>query len=227
MLLQGDVPVWIRMGLGAPDYMSLVDLESEWAYNDSGDDLGSDWTATDYDASAWATGAAELGYGDGDETTVVSYGDNSSDKHITTYFRHTFDFEGEGGSNLDGLLRLRRDDGAVVYLNGVEIARSNMADGAVTSETLALSEIVGGNESNLYEYPVALNVNNGVNVLAVEIHQIAATSSDISFDAELYCRIPTGRVQTGLIGNLISKAAHRLHGRRGLQLQPPCGGRQR
>ena len=197
VLLQGDVPVWIRMGLGAPDYMSLVDLESEWAYSDSGDDLGSDWTAADYDASAWATGAAELGYGDGDETTVVSYGDNSSDKHITTYFRHTFDFEGEGGSNLDGLLRLRRDDGAVVYLNGVEIARSNMADGAVTSETLALSEIVGGNESNLYEYPVALNVNNGVNVLAVEIHQVAATSSDISFDAELLLSDPNGACADG------------------------------
>ena len=197
VLLAGGAPVWIRMGLGSPDYATMVDLESEWSYHDQGADLGSDWTATDYDDADWAAGNAELGYGDGDEATTVSYGDNSSDKHITTYFRHTFDYTGESGTGMEGLLRLRRDDGAVVYLNGVEIMRSNMPDGFVNSETTALSEIVGGNESELYEYPVALNMNNGANVLAVEVHQINATSSDISFDAELLLADPDGACADG------------------------------
>ena len=36
------------------------------------------------------SGAAELGYGDGDEATVVSFGPSSSNKFITTYFRQSF-----------------------------------------------------------------------------------------------------------------------------------------
>ena len=98
---------------------------------------------------------------------------------------------------MEGLLRLRRDDGAVVYLNGVEIMRSNMPDGFVNSETTALSEIIGGSESQLYEYPVVLNMNNGLNVLAVEVHQINSTSSDISFDAELLLADPDGTCAEG------------------------------
>lgn len=197
VLLQGGVPVWIRMGLGAPDYLSLVSLNSEWNYHDHGADLGSEWTATDFDDADWALGNAELGYGDGDEATTVSYGDDSSDKHITTYFRNTFEYTGEASNAMNGLLRLRRDDGAVVYLNGVEIMRSNMPGGPVTSETTALSEIVGTNESTLYEYPVALNLNSGENVLAVEVHQINPTSSDISFDAELLLSDPNGTCAGG------------------------------
>lgn len=88
--------------------------------------------------STWETGPAELGYGDGDEATEVSYGGNATDKHITTYFRQSFDFTGEAGANVAGLLRLRRDDGAIVYVNGVEVMRSNMPDGLVNFETTAL-----------------------------------------------------------------------------------------
>ena len=126
VLLESGIPVWIRMGLGSPDYEALVGLESEWNYHDQGTDLGTDWTAVDYEDLDWDAGSAELGYGDGDEATTVSYGDNASDKHITTYFRHAFEYNGEAGTGMEGLLRLRRDDGAVVYLNGVEIMRSNM-----------------------------------------------------------------------------------------------------
>ena len=36
------------------------------------------------------TGTAELGYGDGDEYTVVSFGPDPNNKYITTYFRHAF-----------------------------------------------------------------------------------------------------------------------------------------
>ena len=72
-----------------------------------------------------------------------------------------------------------------------------MPDGFVNSETLALSEIIGGNESQLYEYPVVLNMNNGLNVLAVEVHQINPTSSDISFDAELLVADPDGACAEG------------------------------
>ncbi len=79
-----------------------------------------------------------------------------------------------------------RDDGAVVYLNGVEVYRDNMPSGPVDSETLASSGVTGGAEAAwvVVTLPVAAIVS-GENVLAVEVHQVHRTSSDLSFDATL------------------------------------------
>ncbi len=46
---------------------SLVPLGSVWKYLDNGSDQGTNWIAPNFDDSAWASGPAELGYGDGDE----------------------------------------------------------------------------------------------------------------------------------------------------------------
>jgi hypothetical protein len=61
---------------------------------------------------------AQLGYGDQDEVTVVPFfTDVSGRKNITTCFRHAFVVTNVAAfSNLT--LRVLRDDGAVVYLNG-------------------------------------------------------------------------------------------------------------
>ena len=164
---------------------TLIPTGAEWKYLDDGSDQGVGWRAPGFADTAWASGPAQLGYGDGDEATVVSYGPSSSNKYVTTYFRHAFEVADPG---LYPALRLRllRDDGAVVYLNGVEVRRSNMPDGPVTYMTLA-EGVVGGEEEdtfqNLFFYPTELSA--GANVLAVEIHQQSRTSSDISFDMSL------------------------------------------
>ncbi len=197
VLLEGGVPYWVRMGLGDSDYDGLVGLESNWNYLDTGEDLGTDWVDNDYDDSAWSSGDAELGYGDGDESTTVSYGEDSFNKHTTTYFRKSFEFEGEEASGVSGLIRLRRDDGAVVYLNGEELLRSNMPEGPIDASTFAASEITGNGESSLNEYSVQLDLLAGTNVIAVEVHQINLTSSDISFDMELLVESTTGPCASG------------------------------
>jgi len=48
-----------------------------------------DAVASFLDDSSWAQGNAQLGYGDGDEATVVSFGPNASTKYRTTYFRRS------------------------------------------------------------------------------------------------------------------------------------------
>ena len=163
----------------------LVPSGAIWKYLDNGSNQGTAWRARTFNDSAWKSGAAQLGYGDGDEATIVSYGPNSSAKYITTYFRHAFtvaDPSAVGALNL-GVLR---DDGAVVYLNGTEVFRTNMPAGTISAATLA-SAALGGSDETTY---VAAAVNPGLlvagtNVLAVEIHQSGATSSDISFDLRL------------------------------------------
>ncbi len=163
-----------------------VPAGSAWSYSDTGTDLGTAWRDPAFDDSGWSSGPAQLGYGDGDEATVVSFGPDPNDKYPTTYFRHTFTI-GAGESIQAARLRTLRDDGAVMYLNGVEIYRSNIKVGNVLYQTLAGFTISGGGESRFIETvidPSLLQV--GSNVLAVEIHQDRANSSDLSFDAQLY-----------------------------------------
>jgi fibronectin type 3 domain-containing protein len=161
---------------------TLVPTGATWKYLDNGSNQGAAWRATGHDDSTWASGPAQLGYGDGDEATVVGYG-SSSNKFITTYFRRAFSVPDP--SIYAGLtVRLLRDDGAVVYLNGQEVFRSNMPSGSVAYTTTAVS--AASPESAFYPASISPDLlTAGTNVLAVEVHQVNRTSSDISFDLEL------------------------------------------
>jgi hypothetical protein len=158
--------------------VTLVPSGSTWKYHDQGANLGTAWRETGYDDSSWPSGLAQLGYGDGDEATIVSYGPDANNKYVTTYFRHAFDVT--DASAISALtLELLRDDGAVVYLNGTPVASYNMPS-TFDYRTYALTATDYAWDAPL-PLPPALLVS-GRNVLAVEIHQGNATSSDLSFD---------------------------------------------
>lgn len=157
---------------------------SSWKYNDNGIDLSAtSWKDVNYTDNNWAFGDGILGYGD-NPTTTVGFGGNAASKHITTYFRNTFNVT--DSSLYDSLIfNTLRDDGAVVYVNGVEAFRMNMPTGAITSSTLALSPINGVDETTYFETKTGNLLRNGLNVIAVEIHQNSPSSSDKSFDMEV------------------------------------------
>ncbi len=161
---------------------SLVAVGSTWKYLDNGTDQGTAWAATNFNDAAWASGSAQLGYGDGDEATTVGYGPNASAKYTTTYFRRAFTVANPTlYSNLS--VNVLRDDGAIVHLNGVEIFRNNMPAGAVNYATFATASVDSQNYVS-----AAVNaslIRTGTNVFAVEIHQSDLSSSDISFDLSL------------------------------------------
>ena len=162
----------------------FIAFTSSWRYLDT-DTRPVGWQTTGFNDATWALGNAELGYGDGDEATVVSFGPNSSTKYITTYFRKTVNIPNPSTFG-SFTINLVRDDGAVVYVNGIEVLRSNMPATTITHGTLASSNIAGAAESalNTYAIPSSFFVA-GNNVIAVEIHQDLATSTDISFRLEL------------------------------------------
>jgi hypothetical protein len=161
----------------------VVAKGSVWRYLDDGSDQGIAWRAPPFDDHTWNAGPAELGYGDGDERTVVSYGTNASRKHKTTYFRHTFELT-DAHAVTAASLGLRRDDGAAVYLNGTEVARSNLPTGPLTYQSDATTWSVSETAYAPFDIPATLLVE-GLNTLAVEIHQNGWASSDISFDLQL------------------------------------------
>ncbi len=161
---------------------ALIPRGAGWKYLDSGPSAGTAWKDPGFNDSGWSNGVAQLGYGDGDEATLISFGPDSTSKFITTYFRRDFDVPDPAAiSNL--VVRLLRDDGAIVYLNGTEVFRNNMPTGAVTFATTAVIPI---EDEQFHGARITHGLLlPGANVLGVEIHQASVTSSDVSFDLEL------------------------------------------
>ena len=161
---------------------TLVPSNSVWRYLDNGSDQGTAWKESAFNDSSWASGPAELGYGDGDEVTLVSFGPQSTNKFITTYFRRSF-MATNVASFTSLSLRIMRDDAAAVYLNGVEVLRSgNITSGTINYLTRASTSVEEAYDTATIN--VAL-LNEGINYLAVEMHQQDPNSSDISFDLQL------------------------------------------
>ncbi len=163
-----------------------------WNYKDDGSDQGADWRKPTFDDSAWRSGRAKLGYGDPGEGTTVSYGFSGGNKYITTYFRHHFFVDNPDAYH--GLtMQLLVDDGCVIFLNGMEVARRNMPEGDANFKTLALTAVGGADETTFFTYNASsAALVSGDNVLAVEVHQDAPDSSDIGFDLGLTAASHTG-----------------------------------
>jgi hypothetical protein len=140
------------------------------------------WRGTGFSDATWAPGNAQLGYGDGDETTIVSYGPDANNKYITTYFRKTVSITNP--SAFTSILgNVKRDDGIAIYVNGTEVYRNNLAAGAAYNTLGTLASDDGATVQAFSFSPSAFV--NGNNVIAVEIHQNSVTSTDISFDLQL------------------------------------------
>jgi len=163
----------------------LMPRGSVWKYLDDGSDQGMDWILPGFDDATWASGPAELGYGDGDEATVVAFGPDAADKYPCTYFRSSFEVSDPSTIGSMRFLAVR-DDGIVVYLNGIEVFRDNMPAGNINHKTYANGTVDGNNERIFYEYEVSPDLLvSGTNTLAVSIHQDRPSSSDISFNLEI------------------------------------------
>lgn len=196
--VEGEAGKAEATGVGALHFMTfqpasssglpLVTKGSSWRYYDGGDIGAAAWTAAGFGETGWKTGAAELGYGDGDEATSLTAGGVS--RKNTYYFRRSFNV-GNLAQFSAVTINLRRDDGAVVYLNGKEVWRTNMpGTGTVTYETFAISGQSNADEDAYWPRTWALAANpdllvEGENLIAVEVHQISSSTSDISFDLEM------------------------------------------
>ena len=166
---------------------------SSWRYHDEGWDLGTAWRGASYNDAAWDRGDGVLGYDTGgDEISwinrILDYGSDPNDRHPTYYFRKVFILNEEPGDVSSLKLNALYDDGFVAYLNAQEVAREAMPVGTIlyTNHASSARELSGPTdfqEINISTYTGALV--KGQNVLAVEVHQAAADSSDMIWDASL------------------------------------------
>jgi hypothetical protein len=169
-------------GAGAtPPPVSLIPRGAVWKYPNTAGALADSWKTTGFNDSAWPSGPTELGFGDGDEARAITQFANQ----ITYYFRTTFTVDDPAEfTNLS--MWLRRDDGAVVYLNGTEVFRSSSLPPPPTVIT-ATTTTATGQQDNVIETATLSTVAlvSGLNHAAVEMHQQDTGSSDLSFNFEL------------------------------------------
>jgi len=164
----------------------FIPITGAWKYNDSGANLGTAWRDPGYNDSSWPSGAALL-YNDPDplpapKNTLIDKGNKT-----TFYFRTEFTFSGslDNTNDLSLFLNPVIDDGAVFYLNGEEVYRFNMPAGEIYATTYAAGRIAEAAFTGPYAIDPSILVQ-GINVMAVEVHQHDPASSDVVFGMELF-----------------------------------------
>lgn len=160
---------------------TILPITSQWKYLQNGSFPGATWMQTAFNDSSWPAGGGlfylEESALPAPKTTPLTRGP------MAFYFRTHFTF---AGSPTGATLRLNPviDDGVIFYLNGKEVFRLGMPTGAV-DETTAAARTVG---NAVFEGPFDLPDDalvSGDNVLAAEVHQANAASSDVVLGAIL------------------------------------------
>jgi hypothetical protein len=185
----GRVGNWAAVSGGAipAGTHSFLVITNQWRYNESGSNLGTAWRSRFYNDSSWPTGRALLYVENSPlpapKNTPLTLG------RTTYYFRATFDNSFPSTSGMLLSMRTIIDDGAVFYLNGAEVFRLGMPAGAISYTTFASRTVDDAIWEGPFELPVDA-LRSGENVMAVEVHQVNAISSDIVFGMTLEAEFP-------------------------------------
>lgn len=149
---------------------------------------GETWKNESYVDTAWPTIVTQTGYGDGDENrafTRVDYdtGTVGTQSGPTYLFRNTFTIADISQlASVTGQVRF--DDAAAVYVNGTEVLRTATLPAGAALTAYANTTPTQENATAAITVPLGL-LHNGVNTIAVEVHQADNGSSDATFDLRL------------------------------------------
>ncbi len=169
----------------APIDVPVIAKGDVWKYSDAGAKPAENWTAPDYDDSSWSSGASRLGFASSGTfgTALNRYvGGGSSGTQVTTYyFRKTFTMPAGAELMTELKAALDCDDGYVAYINGVEVKRDQVASTEYSAFSTATNM---GEKDDTFTFPAGTLVE-GENVIAVEVHQCNASSTDAWWDLAL------------------------------------------
>lgn len=170
--------------------VNLLNFEQVWSYNQTNNLDGIAWMDPGYDDASWLSGPGLLAY-ESDTSIVPLIRTVLEDPRKATtearaghavYFRTWLTVTNDlAAATLN--IRMRVDDGAVIYFNGTEVRRHRMR----TSEVITNMSFATGTPSSgdavadeTFTLPGSL-LKPGVNLVAVEVHQTSATSTDIAW----------------------------------------------
>lgn len=165
-----------------PHAVTLVETGSTWRWRYDSAAWTATWNQPGFDDSAWASGAAPLGFGVTGIPTDISVG-APSPRPLSAQFRTTFDLA-DASVISDASLTVIANDGAVVYVNGAEVGRANLPTGTLTQNSYATAaprNTAASATPAVFTVPSSLLVD-GSNVVAVSTHLNYRTTPDVSFD---------------------------------------------
>lgn len=168
-------------GFSSIDHWETVVYETDtWRYLVPSTAVSNSWINPSFNDASWSSGIGGFGFGDNDDNTTFG-------QTVSCYQRIQFNIVDLSAIEMM-VLNVDFDDGFVAYLNGVEIARENLSGSGQPAYNQFAS---GQHEAVMYQggYPntysfdlsqVQSLLNNGSNVLCVQVHNAMANSSDMS-----------------------------------------------
>ena len=183
---------------------TLFDITNAWRFTTDNLD-GVNWKAPAYNDLPWGDPASGMLWADYRGANIdipmlqteMPLSPDTGFPYVTYYFRTHFPFAGVA-PGVEIQLQAYLDDGAVLYLNGVEIQRLHMAaaPAVINNATLANGYFCAtGNATCPEDFAISgpiisTNLVNGDNVLAVEVHNYNAGSPDVTFGLAANCTKP-------------------------------------
>jgi hypothetical protein len=163
----------------------LISSGSEWKYRFENSAPATTWNSPAFDDAAWLQGKAPLGFG---HTSIATQLTAAGTKPLTSYHRKSFDLQ-DASQVQDVEITTRADDGIVVYVNGTEVARSNMPAGTPNFATYATAAPTTSAAPTVKVTVPASALTNGKNVISVEVHSNYRTTPNSSMDLTATARI--------------------------------------
>ena len=164
------------------DHWETVIFEDDiWRYLEGTSEPDTNWRKINFNDSNWLQGQGGVGYGDGDDNTVIN-------SVVSLYLRKEFTII-DTAEILQAILHVDYDDAFVAYLNNVEIARANI--GIVGDHPPYNQGSSSLHEAQMYQggSPDQFMINSqmledillpGNNVLSVQVHNDNISSSDLT-----------------------------------------------
>ncbi len=168
--LSTSAPVQVTTPATPPPSSALVGSDTPWRWRYASTAPDNGWAGAVFDDSGWSSGTGPFGFGSTLVNTDIGVG-APSPRPLTAQFRTSFEVADVGALGAHELTFVA-DDGVVVYLNGVEVARQNLPAGTITSTTYATS---APRSATTNANPVVVSIPasmlvNGTNVVAAQTH---------------------------------------------------------
>jgi hypothetical protein len=162
------------------DFIAVIPKNAQWEYLAGAHPTGEGWMHTAFDGAGWKVGQAPFGYGILAHQTVL---DDMRGHYSTVYIRHEFEIEHADHVAEIGLM-ISYDDAFIAYLNGKEVVRKGVGKGAGKDA----KEIKDHEAGKYFYFPLKdfeKHLKDGMNVLAIEGHNVRLESSDFTLDPYL------------------------------------------
>ncbi len=211
--------------LHGQQYVELIKFTNTWRYNQAGLNLGSTWIPAAYDdinSPGWQGGPALFAVettplpGNYNEATLtpnliptplsLTSGGGTNGTNITFYFRTKFTNTLASLNGVELWATNLVDDACVIYLNGVRVADVRLTNASPNYLTFANAGPAAEGQYDVESIPAnRLNAApNSVNTMAVEVHQSAPNSSDVTFAMKLVAIITTPLTITNQPQNIVA-----------------------